>query len=155
MMGASVGIPSVVSPGRLIEQKARDHIGAYLDTRDRWNAASSLKALADAAAREYEDRFLIELIQNGYDAHDPDKHDGRIAIRLDRDEGPYGTVYVANGGAPFTESNFDRICEIAQSDKRPGESVGHKGVGFKSVLRVCAWPEIYSGASTRPPSATR
>ncbi len=133
------------APHDLIAQKSRDHIGAYLETRDRWNAASSLKALTDAAAREYEDRFLIELIQNGYDAHLAEKRDGRIVIRLARDEGEHGTIYVANGGTPFTESNFNALCEIAQSDKKPGESVGHKGVGFTSVLQVCAWPEIYSG----------
>jgi hypothetical protein len=97
-----------------IEQKARDHIGAYLETRNRWNAASSLKAFTDAAAREYEDRFLIELIQNGYDTHVPDERHGRIVIRLARDEGPHGTIYVANGGTAFTQSNFNSLCEIAR-----------------------------------------
>ena len=39
-------------------------------------------------------------------------------------------------------------CELAQSNKTPDESIGNKGVGFKSVLQVCEWPEIYSRSHT-------
>ena len=94
--------------------------------------------------QEYEDRFLIELIQTGYDVHDAARSDGQIWIHFAKDEGEFGTLYVANGGRPFKESNFHAICEIAQSDKDPGSGIGNKGVGFKSVLHVCDSPEIYS-----------
>ena len=65
---------------------------------------------------------------------------------LDLDEGAHGVLYVANTGRPFTDRNFKAICELAQSDKAPDESIGNKGVGFKSVLQVCEWPEIYSAS---------
>jgi hypothetical protein len=51
---------------------------------------------------------------------------------------------VANGGTGFTESNTRAISNLGLSDKPVGEGIGNKGVGFKSVLQVCAAPEIYS-----------
>lgn len=133
--------------GDIIESKARNEIGAYWDTRTRSRAYASLKKLTAQAAREYENRSLIELIQNAYDAHPPGS-EGTIHVRLDLAQGPHGTLYVANGGRPFTRSNFEAICEIGLSDKPPGEGIGNKGVGFKSVIQICHWPEIYSAATS-------
>jgi len=133
------------SPADIIRNKSLSVVESYHFTRTKnCNWASSLTKLAHATAQEYEDRFLIELIQNGYDVHDPKRADGTIWIHFARSEGECGTLYVANGGRPFTESNFHAICEIAQSDKEPGAGIGNKGVGFKSVLHVCNSPEIYS-----------
>lgn len=132
-------------PAKIIKGKCISVVESYKFTRQKnCNWASSLTKLAHATALEYEDRFLIELIQNGYDVHDAHRTDGQIWIHFVRDEGKFGTLYVANGGRPFTESNFHAICEIAQSDKEPGAGIGNKGVGFKSVLHVCDSPEIYS-----------
>ena len=104
------------------------------------------KKFIEQAAREYAERFLFELIQNAYDAQ-PSASRGRVLVVFDATEGEFGCVYVANTGRPFTDANFRAICEIAQSSKRPGEGIGNKGVGFKSVLQVAAWPEIYSRGS--------
>jgi hypothetical protein len=38
------------------------------------------------------------------------------------------------------------ITDIAQSDKRPEEGIGNKGIGFKSVLQLTRAPQIYSVA---------
>lgn len=136
------------SPADIISAKRSSVVESYNFTQTKnCNWASSLTKLAHATAQEYEDRFLIELIQNGYDVHDPDKTDGHICIHFARGEGEFGTLYVANGGRQFTASNFHAICEIAQSDKEPGAGIGNKGVGFKSVLHVCDSPEIYSVGS--------
>ena len=97
--------------------------------------------------REYEDRFLYELIQNAYDAHPADA-EGQIAILLDELEEDHGVLYVANGGEPFDLDNFEAICELAQSNKPPDQAIGNKGVGFKSVLQVCTWPEVFSRAKS-------
>ena len=104
------------------------------------------KKFIEQAAREYAERFLFELIQNAYDAQ-PLGSRGRVLVVFDATEGEFGCVYVANTGRPFTDANFRAVCEIAQSSKRPGEGIGNKGVGFKSVLQVAAWPEIYSRGS--------
>lgn len=41
--------------------------------------------------------------------------------------------------------------QLARSPKRVGQGIGHKGVGFRSILPVCAWPEIYSADPAGPP----
>lgn len=134
---------SVMSPRDRIVEKARQVVLGYAAAKKHWNPASSLSALLRQMQREYEGRFLYELIQNAYDAH-PSETEGDIIVLLDLDEGEHGVLYVANSGLPFTEQNFEAICELAQSDKAPDESIGNKGVGFKSVLQICEWPEIYS-----------
>jgi hypothetical protein len=60
------------------------------------------------------------------------------------DEELHGTLYVANTGRGFTASNARRIRSLGLSDKPVGEGIGNKGVGFKSVLQICAAPEVYS-----------
>jgi hypothetical protein len=142
----------VLSAREQILEKARNVVRGYAASKGHWNPASSLTALLRQMQREYEDRFLYELIQNAYDAHAADA-EGEIAILLDEREGEHGVLYVANGGEPFGTENFEAICELAQSNKAPDQSIGNKGVGFKSVLQVCTWPEIYS--RTAPGSSCR
>lgn len=139
-----------VQPVDHIREKGRNRVAGYLKIREDWDFAPSLTALAKQTAREYEGRFLLELIQNGYDAHPKDTRDGRILVVLDAGEGEFGVLYVANTGNPFTASNFDALCDIAQSDKQVGEGIGNKGIGFKSVLEVCDAPEVFS---TEPSSS--
>lgn len=134
------------SPADHVRGWTQDVLDGYMATRHRWNPASSLTALLRQMQREYADRFLYELVQNAYDAHPADA-EGEILILLDLDEGEHGVLYVANGGAPFTPANFEAMCSLAQSDKPPDQAIGNKGVGFKSVLQVAAWPEIYSRSS--------
>lgn len=142
---------SLLSARDQILEKAQSVVEIYAAARraskGRSNPYSSLSVLLQQMQREYEDRFLYELIQNAYDAHPPEA-DGQIALLLDELEGEHGVLYVANGGEPFDPYNFEAICELAQSNKAPDQSIGNKGVGFKSVLQVCAWPEIYSRAGS-------
>ncbi|MFF3425783.1 hypothetical protein [Streptomyces sp. NPDC002602] len=39
------------------------------------------------SAREYAGRSLVELLQNGYDAHPRDRRDGRAHVLLDEAKG--------------------------------------------------------------------
>jgi hypothetical protein len=133
------------SPRDKVVEKSRRVVRGYAAARSDWNPGSSLSALLRQMQREYEGRFLYELVQNAYDAHPVDAR-GDIVVLLDLGEGDHGVLYVANGGSPFTEENFEAICDLARSDKAPDVSIGNKGVGFKSVLQVCQWPEIYSAA---------
>ncbi|MFJ6443621.1 sacsin N-terminal ATP-binding-like domain-containing protein [Streptomyces sp. NPDC091649] len=126
--------------------KTLDRIASYQGSKDRWNLSRSLKNLIEQAVRDYEHRALVELLQNAHDAHAADDSGGRVLIRLDHDEGPHGAVYVANTGRPVSRSNFDAITDIAQSDKRPEEGIGNKGIGFKSVLQLTGAPQVYSVA---------
>jgi hypothetical protein len=127
-----------------VRAKTLDRITSYQGAKDRWNLFRSLKNLIEQAIRDYEHRALVELLQNAHDAHDTGDLGGRVLIRLDHDEGPHGAVYVANTGRPVSGSNFDAITDIAQSDKRPEEGIGNKGIGFKSVLQLTGAPQVYS-----------
>ncbi|WDO09829.1 hypothetical protein ME763_31535 [Streptomyces murinus] len=67
-----------------------------------WQPAQQLRAASHSNARDYAGRFLLELLQNGHDAHRGGGNDGSVHVLLDEDEGTHGTLYVANGGTPFT-----------------------------------------------------
>jgi len=127
-----------------INAKTAARVRSYFESRDDWNLSRSLKNLVEQAIRDYDHRAVLELVQNAHDAQPPGARDGRILVRLDHDEGEFGTLVVANTGKPFTRSNFDAICDVAQSDKRADEGIGNKGIGFKSTLQLCRVPEVYS-----------
>ncbi|MFD0402533.1 sacsin N-terminal ATP-binding-like domain-containing protein [Kitasatospora sp. NPDC127121] len=109
---------------------------------DDWRFAESLKSITEDTAQEYEGRAVLELVQNGHDALHA-QEPGRVLVRLDL-RSAAGVLYVANEGAGFTERNFHAITEFALSDKGAGEGIGNKGIGFRSVLQLTDWPEIYS-----------
>lgn len=102
--------------------------------------------VVDQIARDYDGRFLIELMQNSYDAHSPGA-EGEIAVHFAADRGETGVLYVANKGKPFDYGDFRAIAELAQSTKPPGQGIGNKGVGFKSVFLISNAPSIYSASS--------
>ncbi|MDY7815168.1 hypothetical protein U0F71_05470 [Burkholderia pseudomallei] len=109
----------------------------------------SLHSLTQQVEHQYHGRFLIELIQNAHDAFDASLKDigNRIAVVFDSTDSPHGSLLVANDGLPFSQSNFDRLSQLGQSDKDPQKSIGNKGIGFRSVLEVSNSPEIYSRLS--------
>ncbi|MFD9946747.1 sacsin N-terminal ATP-binding-like domain-containing protein [Nonomuraea sp. NPDC059023] len=117
-----------------------------------WQPAPQLNAASRANARDYRGRSLLELLQNAHDAHPGDRHDGRVHILLDETEGAHGTLYVANGGSPFTWDSVMAICKFAMSEKTVGDGIGNKGVGFRSVLELTEAPEIYSDGPDEPAS---
>jgi hypothetical protein len=116
-----------------------DEDGEYYDPVHKQNQSLSQHIIAD-----YHGRFLIELIQNSHDAHDRSRKDGEIAMLLASDEGTSGSLYVANRGQPFGPKNVDALCEMGLSSKPPGEAVGNKGLGFRSVRHVTDEPQIFS-----------
>lgn len=104
----------------------------------------AMRELTNTAASLYDGRILRELIQNAYDGSGRDM--ARILVRLDLTAEDHGVLYVANTGQGFTTPDVDSIVNPAQSRKRPGNSIGHKGLGFRSVELICADPQIYSMA---------
>lgn len=60
---------------------------------------------------------------------------------------------MGNQGRPFPVGVvLDSIGQIGRSTKPAGEAIGHKGIGFKSVLEVSATPELYSGLHEASPA---
>lgn len=133
-----------LSPREDIEEKTRGEIEAYISGRGKTRIHAGARNLSLNVSDDYGNRFLVELIQNAHDAHDGARTDGEIAVVLDPDEGDYGCLYVANRGNGFRKNNLEAITNIALSSKPVNESIGNKGLGFRSVLQICQWPEIYS-----------
>jgi hypothetical protein len=89
---------------------------------------------------DYQGRAIYELLQNAFD-----KADKNILIKVEGN-----TLYVANDGMPFTyaaeydydqgksqcRGDFQALCSISTSEKNRNESIGNKGVGFKSVFSI-------------------
>jgi hypothetical protein len=145
----SVTPDQAVSPREAIQARTRGAIAvAELSHAQDVHVGAGAKRLAAQATTEYHDRFLIELIQNAHDAHEKTERTGEVHILFAQEEGPFGALYVANRGNPFSRSNFKMLCELGLTDKPPGEAIGNKGLGFQSVLQVCARPEIYSADPT-------
>lgn len=106
-------------------------------------------AEAESAVKErYRGRYLFELIQNANDAI-VDAQLGRVALSTDyhlvRLELTDRSLLVANYGKPFDQNNVRALCRLHNTTKIPSKQIGHKGIGFKSVLEVCQCPEVYSG----------
>lgn len=106
-------------------------------------ATASPRMLEDLAAMErymaesYDGRTFVELIQNADDARSD-----RIAIRL------IGTtLVVANDGRPFDESDILAISRSGASNKRRGDTIGYRGVGFKSATSFSTEIVIISGGA--------
>lgn len=131
-------------PQQIIEQKTADEIEVYLSGRGKSSIHQSARNLSLNVSDDYGNRFLVELIQNAHDAHGTGTHDGRIAVVFAPEECEFGCLYVANRGNGFSEPNFRALTNIALSSKPVNESIGNKGLGFRSVLQICQWPEIYS-----------
>lgn len=101
---------------------------------------------------DYHGRFLIELLQNAADAWRQGsfpRETTDITIVIEAEE---PALVVANRGAVFpAQTVLDSLGQIGQSTKPKGLAIGHKGIGFKSVLEVSRAPEIYSGWSGEEP----
>jgi hypothetical protein len=141
-MGSALG-EGVVRPSDEVSRLTHQRIRRYLDSREDPSLYQSTRNMSQIVADDYGNRFLVELIQNAHDAHDASRTDGEISIVLDASDG-FGCLYVANRGAGFIGKNLKAITSVALSSKPVNAGAGNKGLGFRSVLQICHWPEIYS-----------
>lgn len=105
-------------------------------------AAAAPTLFADLAKVElyisesYRARAFIELLQNADDAGAR-----RFIIRLSGDK-----LFVANDGRPFTSDDIRALCRSGASNKRRGgDTIGYRGIGFKSVAGIATGVEVVSG----------
>ena len=94
---------------------------------------------------DYRGRIVYELLQNADDAmaDNPGTHDAIFVRLTDTD------LWVGNSGRPLDDDDVRGLCGIGASSKggavnRKRASIGHKGMGFKSVLEITDAPEIIS-----------
>lgn len=140
---ASAPDGSALRSSEAVHRLMRQRIQQYLAARGDPSLYQSMRNMSQIVADDYGNRFLVELIQNAHDAHDASRTDGEIAIVLDADDGE-GCLYVANRGSGFIGDNLKAIASVALSSKPVNVGAGNKGLGFRSVLQICNWPEIYS-----------
>jgi len=103
-------------------------------------AIKSPQLMSDMAMMEkymsesYNDRILIELIQNADDSSST-----KIKLIV---EDEY--VFFCNNGHNFNEQDILSISRSGTSGKKRGESIGYRGVGFKSSTAISNEIIIYS-----------
>jgi hypothetical protein len=104
-------------------------------------ARQSPGLLADLAnleryiAETYSARSFIELLQNADDARAK-----RFLVTCHND-----WLICANDGCPFSRHDFYSLCRSAFSEKQRGQTIGYRGIGFKSVVGVCSAVHLISG----------
>src|SRR4051794_5651298 len=141
-------------PGQLIAATVEER--AQQRTLEQVRTTRSLANAERLLGREYHGRFLIELLQNAADAWrgsaGPDQR-SELAIVITEEP----ALLVANRGGAFpAEAVVESLGHIGASTKAEGEAIGHKGIGFKSVLEITLTPELYSNLqSARVPLALR
>ena len=104
----------------------------------------TVASLGEQIAEAYRGRCVLELLQNANDALEDAGVDEPGLITFALKTGPDPVLLIANSGRPFKRKDFKGLCQLGQSPKDPNESVGNKGLGFRSVLEVCSAPEIWS-----------
>ena len=103
-------------------------------------AVASPNLLADMAAMEkymaesYSGRVFVELLQNADDCYST-----KICVKE-----VSGNIFFANNGRPFNESDVVAISRSGASNKKRGETIGYRGVGFKSTTYLTDEILIYS-----------
>ena len=86
-------------------------------------------------AESYSARSFIELLQNADDAE---------ATRfLVTRHGEW--LICANDGRAFSRQDFYSLCRSASSAKQRGQTIGYRGIGFKSVVGVASSVHLLSG----------
>ena len=111
--------------------------------------ASAFKSLyergegQELVRQQYTGRYPFELLQNANDAARDAGERGRAHFLLTET-----ALIVADNGFGFGDKQVDAICSLGRSSKGPGEAVGHKGLGFKSVGEITDHPQITSARAS-------
>ena len=96
-------------------------------------------------AQDYRGRLVYELLQNADDAMAAGTASACIRFELTDTD-----LWVANSGRVLDEADIRGLCGISASKKslqhgqKRRASIGHKGMGFKSVLEITDSPEVFS-----------
>lgn len=100
---------------------------------------SDLANMEKYIAESYSGRTLIELLQNSDDAGAK-----RFYFSVTDDK----HAIVANDGREFTEDDVISLCRSgASTKKRDGNSIGFRGIGFKSVVNYAKEVHLISGST--------
>ena len=83
---------------------------------------------------------ICQIIQNCDDNSYKGDVEPSLIIRLTEE-----LIEFENNEIGFSERDVESICSIGQSSKANRKGfIGHKGIGFKSVFKICSNPKIHS-----------
>lgn len=91
--------------------------------------------MEDLLADTYRNRVPYELLQNSDDANS-------TVVRITAL--PDGTWSWSNNGRPLSSADAEALCRSASSTKRRGDSIGYRGIGFKSLAAIASRIDIRS-----------
>lgn len=142
MSNSEVQTSETMEPEAALAVIAHENLAVYRESPSRLQEDVSQES---QVAHDYRGRLVYELLQNADDALlDIQTTDDRALFHLTDDE-----LWVANTGRPFTTADVRGLCGLGASSKagsqdRKRASIGHKGLGFKSVLEITDAPEAFS-----------
>ena len=94
-----------------------------------------LAGLEKYISETYISRVFYELLQNADDC----KSTKFYCYLINSD------LYVLNDGNIFNIEDLESLCRSASSNKQRGDSIGYRGIGFKSVAGICRSVSLISG----------
>ena len=109
-----------------LEELQRVLVAEYSQSRGMFTELAHIESLL---AETYRERVQYELLQNSDDA-------GATAVNITI--GPDGAVEWTNNGRPFDLADAEALCRSASSTKTRGNSIGYRGIGFKSLAAVAS-----------------
>jgi len=123
---------------RIVEQ----NLGVYRAAPSRLQEDVSQEAQVTS---DYRGRLVYELLQNADDAMaDQQDAEDRVSFLITDED-----LWMANSGRALTDDDVQGLCGLGASSKVDAHgvrraSIGHKGLGFKSVLEITDRPAVYS-----------
>jgi hypothetical protein len=123
---------------RIVEQ----NLGVYRAAPSRLQEDVSQEA---QVASDYRGRLVYELLQNADDAMEGQATERDCVAFLITDD----ALWMANSGRALTDDDVQGLCGLGASSKVDAAgakraSIGHKGLGFKSVLEITDAPAVFS-----------
>lgn len=126
----------------VIERIVGQNLGVYRASASRLQEDVSQES---QVASDYRGRLVYELLQNADDAMaDASTTSDSVSFLVTDDE-----LWIANTGRALTDGDVLGLCGLGASSKVDARgnrraSIGHKGLGFKSVLEITDEPSVYS-----------
>ena len=113
---------------------------------ERESSAALGRLIREVLVDQYADpaHFVFELLQNAEDAlRRRGDHGGSGSVSFELSE---TCVRLSHFGDPFNDRDVRGVCGIVEGTKKDDlTTIGHFGIGFKSVYRVTDRPQIHSG----------
>ena len=128
--------------GEIVERIVAQNLGVYRAAPSRLQEDVSQES---QVASDYRGRLVYELLQNADDAMEATASDADCVLFVVTDQ----ALWMANSGRPLTDADVQGLCGLGASSKMDSAgtkraSIGHKGLGFKSVLEITDAPAVYS-----------